>query len=94
MAKATEEWPKKLSAGNFAKRWYVDRTKQSIINDIKAGKLPGVQDVTGHWFVWVNSDQSPAYGYEGPENAPPSGSVTGNALADSIIAQHNLKRAS
>lgn len=92
MVSAVEAWPKKLSAGKYTKRWHVDRCKQSIINDIKAGKLPGAQDVGGAWFVWVNSDLSPAWGYQGPENAPQSGSVTGNALADKVLA--NFQRAS
>lgn len=83
--KAVDEWPKKLSAGKYAKRWYADRCKQSIVNDLKAGKLPGSQDVSGHWFVWVNSDLSAAWGYQGPENEPASGSATGNAIADNIL---------
>lgn len=94
MTNAIDGWPKKLSAGAYTKRWHVDRTKQSIINDIKAGKLPGVQDVGGHWFVWVNSDLSPAWGYQGPEGYPESGSVTGNDLADKILEQFKLKKAS
>lgn len=92
--KPENEWPKKLSAGKYARRWHVDRSKQSIINDLKAGKLPGSQDVSGHWFVWVNSDLSAAFGYQGPQGAPVSGSASGNALADKILEQVKLKRAS
>lgn len=38
------EWPKLITASAYAKRWYVDRTPKSIINDIKSGKLPGEMD--------------------------------------------------
>jgi hypothetical protein len=53
------EWPKLISASKYAKRWYVDRTPKSIINDIKAGRLPGEKDGSS-WCVWVNADLSPA----------------------------------
>lgn len=76
------EWPKKLSAAGYRDRWYVDRTKESVINDIKRGNLPGGQEPSGQWFVWVNADMSPAHGHQGPA-AKPAG--TGNALADAIL---------
>lgn len=53
------EWPKLISASAYAKRWYVDRTPKSVINDIKAGRLPGEKDGNS-WCVWVNADLSPA----------------------------------
>lgn len=90
MKEAIHEWPKKLSAAKYAQRWHVDRTKESIINDLKAERLPGGQEPSGQWFVWVNADLSPAFGYEGPQFGPQQGSGTGNALADKIL----MRRAS
>ncbi len=60
------EWPKKMPAGDYAKRWYTSRTKQSVINDIKVGHLPGVQEPSGQWFVWVNADDTAAFNYRAP----------------------------
>ncbi len=59
------EWPKKMAANDYAKRWFVSRTKESVINDIKGGRLPGLQDGV-QWFVWVNADHTPADGYRVP----------------------------
>ena len=53
------EWPKLISASAYAKRWYVDRTPKSVINDIKSGRLPGEKDGNS-WCVWVNADLTPA----------------------------------
>lgn len=58
-ATAKTEWPKLISASAYAKRWYVDRTPKSVINDIKAGRLPGEKDGNS-WCVWVNADLTPA----------------------------------
>lgn len=80
------EWPKKLSASGYRNRWYVDRTKESVINDVKAGRLPGGQEPSGGWYVWVNADMSPAHSYQGPE-IQSIGKGTGNALADQILSR-------
>lgn len=60
------EWPKLISASAYAKRWYVDRTPKSVINDIKSGKLPGEKD-GNNWCVWVNADMTPAVGVPKPK---------------------------
>lgn len=86
------EWPKKLSAADYLKRWYVKRCKQSVINDIKKGNLPGGQEPSGLWFVWVHSDMSPAHGYQGPQEPCKQG--TGNTLADKILETYGLQKAS
>lgn len=83
----TSHWPKKMPANNYAKRWYTSRTKESVINDIKRGNLPGVQEASGQWFVWVNADDTAAHGY----NAPIEIKTKGAALANNILA--NLKKA-
>lgn len=44
--KIKTEWPKLISVGAYAKRWYVDRTPKSVINDIKAGRLPAKKTAT------------------------------------------------
>ncbi len=80
-------WPKKMPASNYAKRWYTSRTKESVINDIKRGNLPGVQEANGQWFVWVNADDTAAHGY----NAPAEVKTKGASLANSIL--ENLKMA-
>ncbi len=85
MKAVSEQWPKKLSAMKYTTRWHVDRTKESIINDIKAGRLPGGQEASGAWYVWVHADLSPAHGYQGPDFSPQQGSGTGNAVADKIL---------
>ena len=79
------EWPKKMAASDFAKRWFVSRTKESVINDVKSGHLPGVQD-GAQWFVWVNADLSPAHGYRGP--------VTRTETPGAILAQEIIARRS
>lgn len=53
------EWPKLMSASAYAEARFVDRTAKSIINDIKADRLPGEKQ-GGCWYVWVNADLSPA----------------------------------
>lgn len=58
--KIKTEWPKLISASAYAKRWYVDRTPKSVINDIKAGRLPGEKDGNS-WCVWVHADMTPAF---------------------------------
>lgn len=85
------EWPKKMPAGEYAKRWYTKRTKESVINDIKRGNLPGTQEVSGQWFVWVNADQTAAHGYRAPasqsivKETPPKPSSAGVSLALKIL---------
>lgn len=64
--KIKTEWPKLISASAYAKRWYVDRTPKSIINDIKAGNLPGKKDGNS-WCVLVNADMTPAFNYPMPK---------------------------
>lgn len=53
------EWPKLISVSAYAEARFVDRTAKSIINDIKAKRLPGEKQ-GGCWYVWVNADLSPA----------------------------------
>lgn len=74
-------WPKKMSVRQYADRWYVNgsRTTKSIINDIKAGRLPGDQEASGAWYVWVLADGSPA------RPAAQKNPKTGNDIADSIL---------
>lgn len=84
----SSEWPKKMPASEYAKRWYTSRTKESVINDIKRGNLPGIQEPSGQWFVWVNADQTAAHDY----NAPIAIKSKGAALADQILS--GLKKAS
>jgi len=80
-------WPKKMPASNYAKRWYTSRTKESVINDIKRGNLPGVQEPSGQWFVWVNADDTAAYGY----NPPAEVSTTkGAVLANEILEKYRM----
>lgn len=79
------QWPKMLRAADYADRWYVGRTKEAVIGNIKDGTLPGAQDDKGFWYVWVNADLTPAYGYEGPIKAPHEQSGTGNSVADNAI---------
>jgi hypothetical protein len=76
-------WPKKMPAGKYAKRWYTSRTKETIINDIKRGNLPGVQEPNGQWFVWVNADDTAAFGY----NPPVEIKTAASELADGILAK-------
>lgn len=72
-------WPKKMSVRQYTDRWYVSgsRTTKSVINDIKAGRLPGDVEESGAWFVWVMPDGSPAMA------AKPD--TTGNDIADRIL---------
>ena len=83
---AQSEWPKKMPAGDYAKRWYTSRTKQSVINDINRGHLPGVQEPGGQWFVWVNADDTPAQNYR----VPISPSTNVNTIAQAILAKRGL----
>ena len=86
------EWPKKMPVSAYAKRWYVSRCKQSVINDIQRGNLPGEKEPNGNWFVWVNSDQTPAHSYRPPVMSKPTAGAT---LAQQILAKHTqLKAAS
>ncbi len=62
-----QEWPKKISASSYMKRWYVDRDVRTVINHIKDGSLPGCKD-GGEWCVWVNADLTPAFDYEAPSD--------------------------
>ena len=76
------EWPKLISASAYAKRWYVDRTPKSIINDIKAGRLPGEKDGNS-WCVWVNADMTPAVDAPRPKLLA---TVTPNAVVSAKVA--------
>lgn len=80
------QWPKKMPAGDYAKRWYTSRTKDSVINDIKRGNLPGVQEPSGQWFVWVNADETAAHNY----SAPAEKITKAAALANNILEQLKL----
>lgn len=68
--KPENQWPKRLSAGSYAGRWDADLTKNTVVNRIKSGALPGGQDEGGRWFVWVHKDFTPAWDYQGPNFAP------------------------
>lgn len=87
------KWPKKQCLRDFVALNYTDgsRSRDSIINDIKQGRLPGIKD-GGKWFIYVLPDGEPAYGYT--ENRPGTESastdaieLTGNSVADSILAR-------
>lgn len=82
------EWPKKMPTSEYAKRWYTSRTKESVINDIKRGLLPGVQEANSQWFVWVNADQTAARDYSPPTEIKSKGAT----LAEQILM--NMKKAS
>lgn len=49
-----KERPKLISASGYAEARLVDRTAKSIINDIKAKRLPGEKQ-GGCWYVWVKT---------------------------------------
>lgn len=76
------EWPKLISVSAYAKRWYVDRTPKSVINDIKAGNLPGKKDGNS-WCVLVNADMTPAFNYPMPKLVA---TVTHNAVVLAKVA--------
>lgn len=82
----TSQWPKKMPAGDYAKRWYTSRTKQSVINDIKSNHLPGVQEPSGQWFVWVNADDTAAHDYRAPVTPI-------NTKAQAILQKRGLLKA-
>lgn len=82
----TSQWPKKMPAGDYAKRWYTSRTKQSVINDIQRGNLPGTQEPSGQWFVWVNADDTAAHDYRAPVTPI-------NTKAQEILMKHGLLKA-
>ncbi|MGB0468728.1 MAG: hypothetical protein ACPGF7_14520 [Pontibacterium sp.] len=88
-------WPKKMPVREYRQLHYTDggRCQGALVNDIKRGDLPGVKDGR-KWYIYVLPDGSPAHGYS--ENAPTSMhetkhqesvTLTGNALADSILAK-------
>ncbi len=83
-------WPKKMPAADYAKRWYTSRTKESVINDIKRGNLPGIQEPNKQWFVWVNADDTPAYNYQPIAQIQKS---EGQSLAEQILAKRGILRA-
>lgn len=85
--KVKHQWPKMMRAADFAERWYVGRTKEAVIGNIKNGTLPGTQDDSGYWYVWVNADLTPAHGYQGPIAGPQQQSGTGNSVADNAIME-------
>ena len=60
--KIQQEWPKKMRPSDYVKHHYAGNgiTAKTVINRIKKNILPGVQDESGHWFVLVNEDMSPA----------------------------------
>lgn len=87
------KWPKRQSITNYIAANYADgdRSRDAVINDIKCGRLPG-ERVGRKWYIYVLPDGSPAYGYS--ENMPAENQsqdeavdLTGNALADSILAR-------
>lgn len=87
------KWPKRQSVTNYIAANYADgdRSRDAVINDIKAGRLPGVM-VGRKWYIYVLPDGEPAYGYSEntPADTPASEEavdLTGNALADSILAR-------
>jgi hypothetical protein len=82
------QWPKRLSASNYAKRWDADLCARTIINRVKANKLPGGQDEGGRWFVWVHSDYTPAWNYQGPEFAPTPIPSKAQSIADNILGEY------
>jgi hypothetical protein len=87
------KWPKRQSVSNYIAANYADgdRSRDAVINDIKAGRLPGVK-FGRKWYIYVLPDGEPAYGYsEGIEAGQPATEeavdLTGNAIADSILAR-------
>lgn len=82
----SSQWPKKMPAGDYAKRWYTSRTKQSVINDIARGNLPGTQEPSGQWFVWVNADDTAAHDYRAPVTPI-------STKAQEILMKHGLLKA-
>lgn len=66
MTNPAHQWPKRMSAGAYAKRWYVDITPRTIANRVRDGLLPGGQDEGGQWYVWVHCDHTPAFDYTPP----------------------------
>lgn len=55
------------------------RTSRGTINKLIA---------LGRWFVWVHSDYTPAWGYEGPDFAPHREPSDGELLADNILSNY------
>lgn len=88
MTNSTRQWPKRMSASAYAKRWYVDITARTIANRIERGQLPGGQDEAGQWYVWVNFDHTPAFDYtppDGYDNRPEQPSRAANDIAQRIL---------
>lgn len=86
-------WPKKMTVRRYRELNYADdgRSQNTVVNDIKQGKLPGVKEGR-KWYVYVLPDGSPAYGYSEskpvePTTAEEAVTLTGNPLADSILAK-------
>ena len=87
------KWPKRQSVTNYIAANYADgdRSRDAVICDIKARRLPGVKEGR-MWYIYVLPDGSPAYGYsestlEVSEATSEEVVLTGNALADSILAR-------
>lgn len=78
------EWPKKYPAGLYLKRWHVGTTLQTIRNRIDRNDLPGGKEHgSGAYFVWVNEDLTPAYGYTAPASNTPQSA--GASIAAAIL---------
>lgn len=87
-------WPKRQSITAYLKQWYMPgaRCRQSIMNDIDGGALPGGKEESGAWFIWVWADGSAAHGYT-DQSAPGKTTLTGNAVADAILQKHRARAA-
>lgn len=83
-----QHWPKKQSVSGYLKQWYMPgaRCAKSVINDISDGRLPGGQEKSGMWYVWVWADGSAANGFTGTRDE--SEQSTGNTIADAILKKH------
>lgn len=80
-----DQWPKKQSVSGYLKQWYMPgaRCTKSVINDIRGENLPGGQEPSGRWYIWVWSDGSPAHGFA--SHIDQDSKLTGNATADAIL---------
>lgn len=87
-----KRWPKKVSVTDYMDIAYAEggRCRNAVVNDIKRGDLPGIK-VGGKWYVYMQANGEPAWGYK--EGMPTSPRVTvtaprtGNALADAILSK-------
>jgi hypothetical protein len=63
-----------------------DRSRPSVINDIKEGRLIG-ELLGGKWYVFVDEDQNPIYSLEEHSMRAMTPPSTGNKIADAILAR-------